>query len=61
MVDNQVVSISEEGVLIGSGQGVKTIRFAELNAGHALVKDSQSYQLGVWAGIHIANITMANK
>lgn len=55
-VDRHVVSITAEGVLIGSGQGVEMICFSELNPGHCLISDPEPYQIGVHVGMHIARM-----
>ncbi len=57
MVDNQVVSMTENGVLISSDSGQFSIHWSELKAGHFLIKDGQSFQLG----IQVATYTMIMK
>ncbi len=42
MVDNQMVSMTENGVLISSDSGQFSIPWSELKAGHFLIKDGQS-------------------
>jgi len=61
MVDNQLVSMTENGVLISSDSGQFSIPWSELKAGHFLIKDGQSFQLGIQVGTCKANKKAANQ
>ncbi len=61
MVDNQLVSMTENGVLISSDSGQFSIPWRELKVGHFLIKDGQSFQLGIQVGTYLANMMAANE
>ena len=60
MVDNQVVSMADDGVLVSFTKGGILIPWLELKAGYFLIKGGQSFQLGVQVGLHIARMMAAN-
>ncbi len=61
MVDNQVVSMADDGVLVSFAKGVVLIPWMELKAGHFLIEDGQSFQLGIQVGMHTARMLAANQ
>lgn len=42
-----IVAMSEEGVVVQTSSGVQTIGFCEIDEGHHLISDSESFRLGL--------------
>ncbi len=59
-MSSEPVTIIESGIRVVSDKGVVTVEWSELMRGHIMIRDGQSYQIGVHVGMHIAKMMASN-